>query len=216
MGRGRGWPHSGHGGMAAQRAGARARCDGVGRRRRRRARSWWSAVPTNPIPPRHIRTGTGLAASTSVPGLGSPLPHLHRDWARPCHICTGTGLAPATCAPGLGSPLPRLHRDWACRCHVCASFSTHRSAETRRRGCAGSSTLLSALWVPYEHHPRPHAGPPGHVRARVRRLRFGCIPFLAHARPRQATILWAYTRTRAVCFCLRRASASQRDNHASE
>ena len=24
--------------------------------------------------------------------LGSPLPHLHRDWAHPCHICTtGTG-----------------------------------------------------------------------------------------------------------------------------
>jgi hypothetical protein len=28
--------------------------------------------------------------------LGSPLPHLHRDWARPYHVCTGTGLAPAT------------------------------------------------------------------------------------------------------------------------
>jgi hypothetical protein len=33
---------------------------------------------------------------------GSPLPHLHRDWAHPCHICTGTGLTPATSAPGLG------------------------------------------------------------------------------------------------------------------
>ena len=25
--------------------------------------------------------------------LGSPLPHLHRDWARCCRICTGTWLA---------------------------------------------------------------------------------------------------------------------------
>jgi hypothetical protein len=47
-----------------------------------------------------------------TPGLGSPLPHPHRDWAhpphlrwdwaRPCHICTGTVLTPATSAPGLG------------------------------------------------------------------------------------------------------------------
>ena len=57
-------------------------------------------------------------------GLGPPLPHLHRDWARPyhihlhrdwarrCHICTRTRLAPATSAPGLGSqPYPHLHRD---------------------------------------------------------------------------------------------------------
>jgi len=32
-------------------------------------------------------------APTSAPGLGPPLPHLHRDWARPFYICTGTGLA---------------------------------------------------------------------------------------------------------------------------
>ncbi len=50
-------------------------------------------------------TGDWARPATSAPGLGSPLPHLHRDraplphlhrdWARPCHICTGTGLAPA-------------------------------------------------------------------------------------------------------------------------
>ena len=52
--------------------------------------------------------------------LSSPLPHLHRDWARPCHVCIGTGLTAATSAPGPGSPLPgpgsplpHLHRDWA-------------------------------------------------------------------------------------------------------
>ncbi len=42
--------------------------------------------------------------STSAPGLGSPRPHLHRNWAHPSHICTGTGLALPTSAPGLGSP----------------------------------------------------------------------------------------------------------------
>jgi hypothetical protein len=62
--------------------------------------------------PSHICTGTGLAPSTSAPGLGSPHPHLHRDWARPTHICIGTGLTPPTSAPGLGSPHPHLHRDW--------------------------------------------------------------------------------------------------------
>jgi hypothetical protein len=51
--------------------------------------------------------------ATSAPGLGSPRPRLHRDWAHPGHACTGTGLTPATSAPGLGSPRPRLHRDWA-------------------------------------------------------------------------------------------------------
>jgi hypothetical protein len=29
--------------------------------------------------------------TTSSPGLGSPLPHLPRDWAHPSHICPGTG-----------------------------------------------------------------------------------------------------------------------------
>ncbi len=51
----------------------------------------------------HVTRGMGSRAClawltvsvASTPGLGSPLPHLHRDWARPCHICTGTGLAPA-------------------------------------------------------------------------------------------------------------------------
>jgi hypothetical protein len=32
------------------------------------------------LPPCHICTGTGLTPPTFAPGLGSPLPHLHRDW----------------------------------------------------------------------------------------------------------------------------------------
>jgi hypothetical protein len=40
----------------------------------------------------HTCATTGLTPATSAPGLGSPLPHLRRDWAHPC---------------------PHLHRDWA-------------------------------------------------------------------------------------------------------
>ncbi len=39
---------------------------------------------------------------TSAPGLGSPHPHLHRDWARPGHIRTGTGRVQA-------APVARAH-----------------------------------------------------------------------------------------------------------
>jgi hypothetical protein len=35
-------------------------------------------------------TQVGSPLPTSAPELGSPRPHLHRDWAHPCHICTGT------------------------------------------------------------------------------------------------------------------------------
>jgi hypothetical protein len=68
---------------------------------------------------------------TSAPGLGSPNPHLRRDWAQPpCHICTRTGLTPPASATGLGSPprhlhqdwghpCPHLHRDWGHPTHIC-------------------------------------------------------------------------------------------------
>ena len=58
--------------------------------------------------PSHCCGLNALPPSTSAPGLGSPLPHLHCDWAHPCHVCAGTGLTPATSAPGLGfaGPLP--------------------------------------------------------------------------------------------------------------
>ena len=50
---------------------------------------------------------TRLAAATFAPRLGSPLPHLHLDWAH-CHTCTGAGLAAGTSLPGLGSLLPHM------------------------------------------------------------------------------------------------------------
>jgi hypothetical protein len=45
--------------------------------------------------------------------LGSPLPHLRRDWAHPAHICAATGLTPPTSAPEPASPLPHLQPDSA-------------------------------------------------------------------------------------------------------
>jgi hypothetical protein len=63
---------------------------------------------------RHICTGAALSPATAqgrslspahICSLGSPLPHLHRDWAGVCHICTGTtSPSPATSAPGLSAP----------------------------------------------------------------------------------------------------------------
>jgi hypothetical protein len=80
------------------RGGAGSRCAGVRSKSERLAQAGaWFA---------------GDSAATSAPGLGSPLPHLRRGWARPCHICAGTGptpvhicagtgLTPSTSAPGL-------------------------------------------------------------------------------------------------------------------
>jgi hypothetical protein len=76
---------------------------------------------------------------TSAPGLGSPRPRLHRDWAHPCHICTGTRL------PGLGSPRPRLHRDWAHPCHICTGTRLPPATLRRdwaHRGCIGGGAGL--------------------------------------------------------------------------
>jgi hypothetical protein len=65
------------------------------------------------LPARSAIGWTARVPSASAPRLGSLLPYLHRDWARPCHICTGTRPTPPTTAPGLGSPLPHRRRDWA-------------------------------------------------------------------------------------------------------
>jgi hypothetical protein len=58
------------------------------------------------------RLGTGPTPTTSAPGLGSVLPHLHLDWAHPCRTCAGTGLNPTTSTPGLGSFPLHLQRNW--------------------------------------------------------------------------------------------------------
>jgi hypothetical protein len=110
--------------------------------------------------PRHIFTGTGLARSTSAPGLGSRLPYLHRDRVTLCHICTGTVLTPATSASGPGwrsfhfamlssGPAP-LHR-----------FALHKSA-TGNGSCRPS---------PDRSHPGL-GSPPAHI---CTGTRLGCL-----------------------------------------
>ena len=63
------------------------------------------------LPQRQAQEGHLRQCVTPAPGLGSTLPHLHRDWAHPCHIGTRTRLALSTSALGLGPPLPPRHRD---------------------------------------------------------------------------------------------------------
>jgi hypothetical protein len=81
--------------LARDRCGVRGRCvsrTGV------RGQPLQATVPPQPrrcgrgATAAHICAGTALAPPTSAPGLGSPRPHLRRDWAHPSHICTETCL----------------------------------------------------------------------------------------------------------------------------
>ena len=120
--------------------------------------------------------GDGFAPA-SAPGLGSPLPHLrrdwahplphlhrdrarplphlHRDWARPCHICAGTGLTRATSAPGLGSALPHLHCDSAQPCHICTGTGLCALSPAASAPGLGSAQ-------PHLHRDRAHPIPHSH------------------------------------------------------
>ena len=84
---------------------------------------------------RHICTGTGLTPAISAPGLGSPPPHLHRDWAHPRHICTGTGLLhplrPVNGPDGAG----RTGAEGTCCEH------THRALDAPAQHCAALAAL---------------------------------------------------------------------------
>ncbi len=77
---------------------------------------------------RHVSTGTGLAPATSAPGLGSPLPRLHRDWGSPLpHLRRGLGLTAATSAPGTVAHLCHICTGTgAHRCHICTGTGAHR------------------------------------------------------------------------------------------
>jgi hypothetical protein len=82
--------------------------------------------------PCHICAGTELTAATSAPGLGSPLPHLHRDRAHPLpHL-----------RRDWAHPLPHLRRDGAHRCHICAGTGL-----TPCHICAGTE-LTAATFAP--------------------------------------------------------------------
>jgi hypothetical protein len=92
-----------------------------------------SAKPLGNTAPEHPTLFTyacwsenATSAATSAPKLGSPLPHLRRDWAR---------------APGLGPPLcPHLRRDWArpSAAHICAGADWAHLAHV----CTGTARHL--------------------------------------------------------------------------
>ncbi len=106
--------------------------------------------PTSATSARCSAPGMGWPPATAAPGLRSPPPHLHRDWAQRCHVCTGTGFAAATSALGLGSPLPHLqcayrchlHRDWAPPGRICTATpscsASHSKARTPSCSCASA------------------------------------------------------------------------------
>jgi hypothetical protein len=89
-------------------------CTGLGGRSLPHLR--WDCTDSSILP------GQGSSPAASAARLGSPRPHLHRDWAHPAHICTGTGLTPPTSERGLGSPPPHLHWDWAHPGHICTGI----------------------------------------------------------------------------------------------
>ena len=61
--------------------------------------------------------------------MGTPRPHLHRDWAHPSRTCDGIGLAPATSAPGPAGLTPRWSvgslTAWARAMLCCAACGAH-------------------------------------------------------------------------------------------
>ena len=71
-------------------------------------------------------------AQQSSQGLGSPLPHPHRDLGPPSHICTGTWAHPRHICTGT----------WAHPCHICTG--TGRPLADYR-GAGSTGTLLQAF-----------------------------------------------------------------------
>jgi hypothetical protein len=97
-------------GLALSRCRLQSPCAKSSRVRAHSARGLGSLTPPTAAPGTR---SAGQALPSLEPGLGSPCPHLHQDWAHPAHICAGAGLIPRTSAPGLGSPRPHLLRDFA-------------------------------------------------------------------------------------------------------
>ena len=98
----------------------------------------------------HAALAPAATAATSASAPGSPLPHLHRDGARPCHICART----------IASRLPHLHRDWAIKSALCTSrghslrisskSDSIRCAACRARPTAGGARASRAA---VQSHP---------------------------------------------------------------
>ena len=75
---------------------------------------------------------------TAVFPLHSPLPRLHRDWARPCHICTGTGLTPSSMSTA------QRYRQFTCsHAPTQAALSlTKIEVQTRADACTSCSACV--------------------------------------------------------------------------
>ena len=108
------------------------------------------------------------SAATSAPGLGSPRPHLHRDWAHPCHICTRTGPAPATSAPGLVGRRCVVYADAAklarsdvrARKHNHPTLRLQRRKQQRLRGLRPHPKMRGCPPASWHGMPHEHGGQP--------------------------------------------------------
>ena len=120
-----------------------------------------------------IASQVGSPTKGSAPGLGSPLPHLHRDWALPCHMqrdwaCSLPHLH-RDCRPrqlGTGTWLSRLalshpHRIWARRRSsrtATPAIHAQRSRSAARRWARRSHlTGAGSPPLPHPHHYLPSA-----------------------------------------------------------
>jgi hypothetical protein len=130
-----------------------------------------TALPVSRRHLRHICAGTGLTPATSAPGLGSPPPHLRRDWTHsghictraglaPAHICAGTSLTPATSAPRLGAVglVCRLRSRRASRLTRCSSremrFAHCRLLSAACRCATWTSSVTGSLRCRSRSRPR--------------------------------------------------------------
>ena len=82
---------------------------------------------------------------TSAPGLGSPRPHLHSEWAHACHICTGTGRTPAASAPGLRIVSGSIGRLWEVQGGTVGTTRSDRGSI--HRGKRRSACFHACEWV---------------------------------------------------------------------
>ena len=87
--------------------------------------------------------GLGLIPDTTAPGVGSPVPHLHRDWAHRCHTFP---IALTVTAPSVRARM--------CWCYVPRATPVHHTSFSRmrarglRRGLARASAGSVCLRPP--------------------------------------------------------------------
>jgi hypothetical protein len=99
---------------------------GLGSRLATSDQDWAPTLPhmhRSGLPSCRICAGLGLTPPTSAPGLGSPRPHLRRDWAH---------------------PRPKLRGDWAHPSQICAGTRCSL-AEAAERAAAEAEVVASGL-----------------------------------------------------------------------